>query len=88
MIPLPDKKYNTIVLDPPWNISMGAIPKLRPNRKKKLDYKTMSIKEIKNIPIGDIAELGSHIYTWTTNKMLPYTFNILKQWEVNYHLTL
>ena len=36
MIPLPDKKYNTIVLDPPWNISMGAIPKLRPNRKKKL----------------------------------------------------
>lgn len=89
MIPLPDKKYNTIVLDPPWNISMGAIPtKLRPNTKKKLDYKTMSLDDIKDIPIGDVAELGSHIYTWTTNKMLPYTFDILKQWEVNYHLTL
>jgi len=22
MIPFPNKKYNTIVLDPPWNISM------------------------------------------------------------------
>jgi hypothetical protein len=36
MIPFPNKKYNTIVLDPPWNISMSGSSKLRPNRKKQL----------------------------------------------------
>ena len=86
---LPNKQYNTIVLDPPCDISMGAVPtKLRPNTKKKLDYKTMSLEEIKQIPLNEIANLGSHIYCWTTNKMLPHTFDVLKSWGVNYHLTL
>ena len=47
---LPNKKYNTIVLDPPWDISMSGSVKIRVNRKKKLDYKTMTLKEIKQIP--------------------------------------
>ena len=48
----------------------------------------MSLQEIKNIPIGRIANIGSHIYCWTTNKMLPYTFDVLKSWDVNFHLVL
>ena len=85
---LPNKKYNTIVLDPPWDISMSGSVKIRINRKKKLDYKTMTLKEIKQIPLRKIANVGSHIYCWTTNKMLPYTFDVLKEWGVNYHLSL
>tara|TARA_Y100001938_G_scaffold139671_1_gene206878 strand:+ start:323 stop:856 length:534 start_codon:yes stop_codon:yes gene_type:complete len=87
-IPLPNKKYNTIVLDPPWNINLTGKVNIRPNRKTKLDYLTMSLEEIKNLPLRDIAELGCHVYTWTTNKMLPETFDVLKSWGVNYHLTL
>ena len=87
-IPLPNKKYNTIVLDPAWDISMSGKNIRRNNQAKKLDYKTMSLDEIKKIPLKEIANLGSHIYCWTTNKMLPYTFDVLKSWGVNYHLTL
>ena len=68
MIPLPKKKYNTIVLDPPWNISVTGKVNIRPNRKKKLDYPTMSMKEIKSIPINQIGNIGCHVYCWTTNK--------------------
>ena len=87
-INLPNKKYNTIVLDPPWDISMTGSVKKRPNRKKELDYPTMSLEEIKKIPMQDICNIGCHVYTWTTNKMLPYTFDVLKSWGVNYHLTM
>ena len=88
MIPFPNKKYNTIVLDPPWDISLTGSMKKRQNRKTKLDYETMSIEQIKNINIKSIANEGSHIYCWTTNKMLRTTYDVFDSWQVNYHLTL
>ena len=81
-------KYNTIVLDPPWDIPMSGITKTRPNRSRELAYNTMSIDEIKNMPIKDIAQVGAHVYMWTTNKMLEHTWGIFEKWGVNYHLTL
>ncbi len=88
MIPFPNKKYNTIVIDPPWDISMSGSSKLRPKRKTELDYNTMSLDEIKSLSVKDIAEVGCHVYCWTTNKLLESTFDVLKSWGVNYHLTL
>jgi len=82
------QKYNTIVIDPPWDISMTGKTALRPNRAKELPYKTMSLDEIKKIPIGRIANQGAHIYCWTTNKMLKDTFDVLESWGVNFHLVL
>ena len=88
-VELPNKKYNTIVIDPAWDISMaGQITKRRPNQAEKLPYKTMSLQEIKEIPIGKIANVGSHIYCWTTNKMLKDTFDVLESWGVNFHQVL
>lgn len=80
--------YSTIVIDPPWEISMTGKTKLRPTRPKKLPYKTMTLDEIKNFPINDFADIGCHVYMWTTNKMLRHTWDIFEKWGVNYHLTL
>jgi N6-adenosine-specific RNA methylase IME4 len=54
----------------------------------KLPYKTITLEEIKSIPINKIANIGCHVYCWTTNKFLNDTFKIFKSWGVNYHLTL
>ena len=85
---LPDKKYNTIVIDPAWQISLSGEVKRRENRAEKLPYKTMSLNEIKNIPIVNIANKGCHVYCWTTNKMLRDTFDVLESWGVNFHLVM
>ena len=81
-------KYNTIVIDPPWNISMTGEVKRRENRAKKLNYKTMSLEEIKQFPIKDFANVGCHVYCWTTNKMLKDAFDVLESWGVNFHLVM
>jgi N6-adenosine-specific RNA methylase IME4 len=85
---LKPKKFNTIVIDPPWDISMTGKVKRREKRSETLPYKTMTIEEIKNIPIKDIANTGCHVYCWTTNKMLHETFHILESWGVNFHLVM
>ena len=87
MLSLPDKKYNTIVIDPAWDISMAGKMKNH-TAEEKLPYKTMSLQEIKEIPIGNIANVGCHVYCWTTNKMLKDTFDALNSWGVNFHLCL
>lgn len=88
---LPNKKYNTIVIDPAWEISMtGKVnrPNHNENRAEKLPYKTMSLQEIKLIPIRKIANVGCHVYCWTTNKMIKNTFDVLESWGVNFHLVM
>ncbi|GAI79543.1 unnamed protein product, partial [marine sediment metagenome] len=80
-IPLPEGKYRTIVIDPAW--PMPKINrKLRPNKIQiKLDYPTMTLKEIEALPIPDLAyEDGCHIYLWTTHKFLPVALKILEIW--------
>jgi len=84
-----NKKYNTIVIDPAWNISMsGDVKRGREKRAKRLGYKTMTLEQIKQIPINQIANKGSHIYLWTTNKFLREAFNVFDSWGVNFHLIL
>jgi len=82
------KKYNTIVIDPAWNISMMGHRQRRPTNPKKLPYKTMMLKDIENFPIKDFANMGSHIYLWTTNKFLRKSFEIFDKWGVNFHLVM
>jgi N6-adenosine-specific RNA methylase IME4 len=43
----------------------------------------MSLQEIKNIPIAEIANIGCQVYCWTTSKLLEQTFDVLKSWGVN-----
>ena len=82
------QKYNTIVIDPPWQISMAGIKNVRPNQRKALPYNTMSLEEIKQLPIDKIANSGSHIYLWTTNKMLKERFDVFDRWNVKFHIVV
>lgn len=47
------KKYNIIVIDPPWELKK-ITHKTRPNQTK-MDYPVMSIENISKLPINKIA---------------------------------
>lgn len=61
----PDKKYKTILIDPPWEQRMSTGGRLSKKlTKKELDYPTMSIEDIQNLPVDKLANDGCHLWLW------------------------
>lgn len=86
-VPLPEGKYRTIVIDPPWPIEK-ILREVRPNQLD-LDYSTMTLEEIEALPVPELAyEDSCHIYLWTTHKYLPRAFEVLDAWGANYECLL
>lgn len=62
-----DKKYDIILADPPWNIrwqgsnSIGTKP---------LQYPTLLITELCQLPVKAIANDCSKLFLWTTKMMM------------------
>lgn len=71
-------KYRTIVADPPWPIRWSggwttagaATGSTRSYRKRALPYSTMSIEELCELPIGDLADVDAHLFLWITDGFL------------------
>ena len=62
------KKYQIIVVDPPWNVKK-LTHKARP-KQTKMDYPTMTLAEIKALQIEKIADENCWLFLWTTQKFL------------------
>jgi len=60
-------KNKIIYADPPWKQTKGGLRKTRPNQKKTLDYKTITLKEIKEILNSFQGEV---LFLWTIDKFL------------------
>ena len=82
----PDHKYKTVVIDWPFDISLTGKTSTRPNRRKELPYRTMSIEQIKHFELELYAEVGCHVYMWFPNSKMPIFHDILKALNVNFHL--
>ena len=63
--------------------NMGVF-KRRYKRRTELPYPSMSLEDIKNLPVGEIAEQGCHLWLWTTNQTLPAGFDVMKAWGFKY----
>ena len=74
--------YRTIVIDPPWKQPMSG--KWKNVYPMELPYQTMSLDEIKSMPIADLAEAGCHLWLWTTNAFLRDGFDCMEAWGFKY----
>lgn len=72
------KKYNIIYADPPWRYQ----DKCRGNAED--HYKTMSLEEIKNLPIEKIASKDCVLFLWATYPMLGEALEVIKAWGFTY----
>jgi len=79
--------FSCIVVDPPWEVKK-IIRKVRPNQKEKLDYPTMTLDKIKELPIQRIAAENSVLFLWTTNAYLEAAFSVMKSWGFKYQRCL
>ena len=80
------KKYQIIYADPPWDVKKIK-RKSRPNQIE-MDYPTMSLEEIKSLPIQNISEDNSVLFLWTTHAYLPKAFEVMSTWGFKYQRTI
>ena len=86
-----DKKYNIIYADPPWNYGSRVYTAKTVGGKKgafysleDYHYKTMSIDEIKKLPIKDISADNSILFLWVTFPNLIEGLEVIKSWGFTY----
>ena len=79
MISFSDKKYQVIYADPPWEVKAG--PGWGSSGKSRdLIYPTMSIKEIKDLPINSIADKNCWLFLWVINKYIKEAYDLAAFW--------
>ena len=90
------KKYNIILCDPPWKftglgskgIRSGAMRKDRPDLHKNIKvedhYPSMTITELCELPVKDIAADDAVLFMWTTDAHLPSAIKIMEAWDFRY----
>lgn len=81
-------KFNTVVIDPPWPITMAGQFKSRHSRPTELPYETMTLDQIKALPINSLLNPGAHVYLWATNKTLRDAYAVLDAWGIRFHQVL
>ena len=74
-----DKQYQIVYIDPPWKFgdvySDQLIPKV-----KNVAYPQMTIEEIKNLSVPDLAYKHSYIFMWTVPSLVVEAREILIHW--------
>lgn len=79
-------KYRTIVADPPWPIEWQASIATATDRARgrqfvrALSYNTMTLEQIGELPVSELAHDDAHLYLWTTRRFLEATFGIVRRW--------
>ena len=83
------KKYQVIYADPPWEVKAGP-PWASGGNSRPLVYPTMTLEEIKRLPVKELAEKDAHLYLWTINKYLKEAYDVAESWgfKVSCALTL
>jgi len=83
MIPFPDKKYNIIYADPPWNFKTYS-DKGKRAKYGWGSYPTMTDKDICNLNVEDITSKDCLLFLWITYPKLPLAFDVIKAWGFTY----
>lgn len=78
-----EQKFSTIYADPPWRFQ-NRTGKIAPEHKRLNRYETMTLKDIKNLPVSKIASEKSHLYLWVPNALLPEGLAVMKEWGFEY----
>lgn len=78
-----DKKYNIIYADPPWTYPKTGGTKNSRGMAKQF-YNTMSIEEIKSLPIKNITAENATLFLWCTYPQLPNGLETIKAWGFDY----
>lgn len=74
--------YKVILADPPW--AYKAYSEKGMERSADKHYGTMSLDDIKNLPVQDLMAKDCVVFMWITDPFLFEGINVLNRWELKY----
>ena len=86
------RPYGVVVADPPWTYTFSTRTSEVAGTGWRGDagnhYKTMTLDQIKALPVQDWASPDSVLWLWAVNPMLPAAFDVMQAWGYTYKTTL
>ncbi len=81
------RKFSTVLADPPWQFQ-NRTGKMAPEHKRLSRYPTMTLQEIKDLPVEAIVEDTAHLYLWVPNALLADGLQVMEHWGFTYKTNL
>lgn len=76
-------RFGTILADPPWRFA-NRTGKMAPEHKRLSRYSTMTLQEIMELPVSQLALPHSHLYLWIPNALISEGLEVMKRWGFTY----
>ena len=76
------KKYQIIYADPPWQYKAWSAKGT--GRSAEQHYKVMTMQDIYDMPVNEMAADDCVLFLWATNPMLPDAIETIKRWGFTY----
>lgn len=81
------RKFATVLADPPWQFQ-NRTGKMAPEHKRLSRYPTMTLQEIKDLPVEAIVKDTAHLYLWVPNALLADGLQVMDHWGFTYKTNL
>jgi DNA (cytosine-5)-methyltransferase 1 len=81
------RRFGAILADPPWQFQNNT-GKVAPEHWRLKRYSTLSLDEIKALPVAEAAADTSHLYLWVPNALLPDGLAVMEAWGFSYKSNL
>jgi N6-adenosine-specific RNA methylase IME4 len=77
------RRFATVLADPPWQFQ-NRTGKVAPEHRRLNRYATMTLDDIKAMPVCDVCADTAHLYLWVPNALLPQGLAVLAAWGFEY----
>lgn len=84
---LAGRRFSTILADPPWRFD-NRTGKVAPEHRRLSRYGTLSLAEIRAMPVVEAAADPAHLYLWVPNALLPDGLRVMEAWGFTYKTNL
>lgn len=78
-----DRRFSTVLADPPWQFQ-NRTGKVAPEHRRLNRYSTMTLDDIKALPVASVCESTAHLYLWVPNALLPDGLAVMAAWGFQY----
>jgi N6-adenosine-specific RNA methylase IME4 len=77
------RRFRTILADPPWQF-VNRTGKMAPEHRRLSRYSTMTLDQIKALPVEGLTDEPAHLYLWVPNALLPEGLAVMAAWGFAY----